>query len=85
MVDTPEQRASDDVKTSKAPTVKSDVTSEEPKGGMGGYVVCIEQIRRNTMLTIYQRIFRYADRTSWILNTIAFVAAIAAGTLLPLM
>lgn len=85
MVDTPEQRASDDVKTSKAPTVKSDVTSEEPKGGMGGYVVCIEQIRRNTMLTTYQRIFKYADRTSWILNTIAFVAAIAAGTLLPLM
>ncbi|KAI4694089.1 uncharacterized protein J4E84_002669 [Alternaria hordeiaustralica] len=69
MVDTPEQRASDDVKTSKAPTVKSDVTSKEPKGGMGGYV----------------RIFKYADRTSWILNTIAFVAAIAAGTLLPLM
>lgn len=37
--DTPEQRASDDVKTSKAPTVQSHVTSEEPKGGMGGYVV----------------------------------------------
>jgi predicted homoserine dehydrogenase-like protein len=41
MIDTPEQRASDDVKTSTAPTVKSDVTSGEQKDGMGGYVVCV--------------------------------------------
>jgi ATP-binding cassette subfamily B (MDR/TAP) protein 1 len=30
-------------------------------------------------------VFRYADGTSWTLNIVAFVAAIAAGTLLPLM
>jgi hypothetical protein len=41
MMDTPEQRASNDVKTSIAPTVKSDVTSGEQKDGMGGYVVCM--------------------------------------------
>lgn len=29
--------------------------------------------------------FRYADKTSWLLNGVAFIAAIAAGTLLPLM
>lgn len=29
--------------------------------------------------------FSYADKTSWLLNGVAFVAAIAAGTLLPLM
>ncbi|KAF2676906.1 P-loop containing nucleoside triphosphate hydrolase protein [Lentithecium fluviatile CBS 122367] len=42
---------------------------KEAKGGMGSYL----------------RIFKYADRMSWILNIIAFVAAIASGTLLPLM
>ncbi|ENI01981.1 hypothetical protein COCC4DRAFT_202734 [Bipolaris maydis ATCC 48331] len=47
----------------------SDAASKEAEGGMGGYV----------------RIFRYADRTSWILNVIAAIAAVAAGTLLPLM
>ena len=29
--------------------------------------------------------FAYADKTSWLLNGIAFIAAVAAGTLLPLM
>ncbi len=33
----------------------------------------------------YMRIFDYADRTSWILYSVAFAAAIAAGTALPLM
>ncbi|KAF3048321.1 hypothetical protein E8E12_011686 [Didymella heteroderae] len=33
----------------------------------------------------YLRVFRYADKTSWLLNGVAFIAAIAAGTLLPLM
>ncbi|PSN71518.1 multidrug resistance protein 1 [Corynespora cassiicola Philippines] len=33
----------------------------------------------------YLRVFSYADRKSWVLNGIAFVAAIAAGTTLPLM
>jgi ATP-binding cassette subfamily B (MDR/TAP) protein 1 len=32
-----------------------------------------------------KRVFRYADGKSWALNIVAFVAAIAAGTLLPLM
>lgn len=32
-----------------------------------------------------QRVFRYADRTSWILNVIALFAAIGAGVPLPLM
>jgi hypothetical protein len=36
-------------------------------------------------LTTRQRVFSYADRTTWALNIIAFIAAIAAGTLLPLM
>ncbi|CAN9153860.1 unnamed protein product [Alternaria alternata] len=69
LLDTPGQSTSDDVKRSTTPTDKSDGAVEEPKGGMGGYV----------------RIFKYADRTSWALNIIAFIAAIAAGTLLPLM
>ncbi|KAJ4354206.1 uncharacterized protein N0V89_005940 [Didymosphaeria variabile] len=33
----------------------------------------------------YLRVFSYADRTSWILNVIAFFAAIGAGAVLPLM
>ncbi|RHZ55587.1 hypothetical protein CDV55_103963 [Aspergillus turcosus] len=33
----------------------------------------------------YMRIFNYADRTSWILYSVAVVAAIAAGSALPLM
>jgi ATP-binding cassette subfamily B (MDR/TAP) protein 1 len=33
----------------------------------------------------YMRIFSYGDRTSWILYSVAIVAAIAAGSALPLM
>ncbi|KAF7183724.1 hypothetical protein CNMCM7691_004074 [Aspergillus felis] len=33
----------------------------------------------------YMRIFKYADRTSWILYSLAIAAAIAAGAALPLM
>ncbi|RYP43462.1 hypothetical protein DL770_011677 [Monosporascus sp. CRB-9-2] len=33
----------------------------------------------------YRRIFNYADRTSWILYSVAFAAAITAGSALPLM
>ncbi|KAF2650811.1 multidrug resistance protein 1, 2, 3 [Lophiostoma macrostomum CBS 122681] len=44
-------------------------TSKEAQGGLGPYL----------------RVFRYADKTSWTLNIIGFVAAIGAGTLLPLM
>ncbi|KAF2736700.1 multidrug resistance protein-like protein 1 [Polyplosphaeria fusca] len=43
--------------------------SKEAQGGMGPYL----------------RIFTYADRLGWTLNAISFLAAIAAGTLLPLM
>jgi hypothetical protein len=41
ILDPSEQRTSDDVKKSTTPTVSSHVTSEEPKGGMGGYVVSV--------------------------------------------
>lgn len=33
----------------------------------------------------YMRIFDYADRTSWILFSVSFATAIAAGSALPLM
>ncbi|KAJ4287807.1 hypothetical protein N0V90_012511 [Kalmusia sp. IMI 367209] len=33
----------------------------------------------------YLRVFSYADRKSWILNIVAFLAAIGAGAVLPLM
>lgn len=52
-----------------ATSEKGDAAPDEAKGGMGGYV----------------RVFKYADRKSWTLNIVAFIAAIAAGTLLPLM
>lgn len=32
-----------------------------------------------------KRVFHYADSKSWALNIVAFIAAIAAGTVLPLM
>jgi hypothetical protein len=32
-----------------------------------------------------KRVFKYADRNGWLLMIVAFVAAVAAGTLLPLM
>ena len=63
------RRKSDDEKGSASSTDPVDAAPEEAKGGMSGY----------------WRVFRYADRTAWILNIVAFVAAIAAGTLLPLM
>jgi ATP-binding cassette subfamily B (MDR/TAP) protein 1 len=83
--DTPERRTSDDVKKSPTPTA-SDGATGEPNGGMGGYVVSmLNRARETPRVTLYQRIFKYADRTSWTLNVIAFIAAVAAGTLLPLM
>jgi ATP-binding cassette subfamily B (MDR/TAP) protein 1 len=62
-------QVSGDVKGSTFSDHGNNDTSQAPKGGMAGYV----------------RVFRYTDRAGWILNIIAFVAAIAAGTLLPLM
>lgn len=45
----------------------------------------ITSIERNCRLIGYKRIFRYADSFSWTLNVIAFIAAIGAGVVLPLM
>lgn len=33
----------------------------------------------------YRRIFAYADQESWVLYSVAFAAAVAAGSALPLM
>ncbi|KAJ8117017.1 hypothetical protein OPT61_g1689 [Boeremia exigua] len=53
----------------KSAMAEDDAKPDEATGGMGPYM----------------RVFTYADRTSWILNGVAVIAAIAAGTLLPLM
>lgn len=37
------------------------------------------------MLTSRQRIFRYADSLSWILNTVSLAASIGSGAAMPLM
>ena len=58
---------------------------KEEKGGFAFYFVCPSCTRNMQALTSEQRIFGYADRTTWILNSIAFLAAIASGTTLPLM
>ncbi|KAF1997764.1 P-loop containing nucleoside triphosphate hydrolase protein [Amniculicola lignicola CBS 123094] len=50
----------------------SPVDSEKPKEAQGG-------------LGSYFRVFKYADRSSWMLNATAFTCAIASGVLLPLM
>ncbi|KAF4336925.1 multidrug resistance [Fusarium beomiforme] len=41
--------------------------------------------KKDTSFKYYLRVFTYNDRLGWILNSIAFVAMIAAGTILPLM
>ncbi|WAO87154.1 Hypothetical protein NCS54_00445400 [Fusarium falciforme] len=40
---------------------------------------------KDTSFKYYLRIFTYNDRFGWILNSIAFIAMICAGTLLPIM
>ncbi|KAF2164599.1 hypothetical protein M409DRAFT_24994 [Zasmidium cellare ATCC 36951] len=45
----------------------------------------VDQANEGGNFSSYIRVFRYADRQSWILNGIAFVAAIGAGVPLPLM
>ncbi|ORY11062.1 P-loop containing nucleoside triphosphate hydrolase protein [Clohesyomyces aquaticus] len=55
--------------TPRTASQDGDAKPKEAKGGMHSY----------------RRVFAYADRTSWTLNIIAFIAAVAAGTLLPLM
>lgn len=45
----------------------------------------VEDEPKSSGLKSYMRIFSYADKTSWILNSVAFAAAIAAGSTIPLM
>ncbi len=58
---------------------------DAPQGGLGGYVVSPLNEDGHRKLRLMQRVFTYADPTSWVLSTVAFFAAIAAGALLPLM
>ncbi|OAL47500.1 multidrug resistance protein-like protein 1 [Pyrenochaeta sp. DS3sAY3a] len=64
-----DKRQSDDAGRSTGSAGKDQVPPEEAKEGNGAYT----------------RVFKYADQKSWTLNIVAFIAAIAAGTLLPLM
>ncbi|KAF4441558.1 hypothetical protein F53441_12007 [Fusarium austroafricanum] len=41
--------------------------------------------KKDTSFKYYLRVFTYNDRLGWILNCVAFIAMIAAGTILPLM
>ncbi|KAF4982491.1 hypothetical protein FDECE_17504 [Fusarium decemcellulare] len=49
--------------------------------GAGG----VKEQNKDTGFKYYLRIFTYNDRLGWVLNSIAFVAMICAGTLLPIM
>ncbi|KAF2495468.1 multidrug resistance protein 3 [Lophium mytilinum] len=64
--------ARDHEKSGSDESLKGDVEAES-KGKEGGGVKA------------YFRVFGYADSTSWVLNIVAFIAAMAAGVLLPLM
>ncbi|KIL86053.1 hypothetical protein FAVG1_10447 [Fusarium avenaceum] len=44
-----------------------------------------KQEKKDTSFKYYLRVFTYNDRLGWTLNGIAFVAMVAAGTILPLM
>ena len=83
----PSQRQSEGLH--KEATNNDDALSKEAQGGMGSYFVGDMNdktlSKQNEHLTPRQRVFKYADRVSWTLNIIACIAAIAAGTLLPLM
>lgn len=59
-------------------------SSKQSNTGLKSYFVCYP------ICSCYfgsppQRVFSYADRKSWILNIVAFLAAIGAGAVLPLM
>ena len=58
---------------------------KESSPGMASYFVCYLPFVHGPAADLLKRIFKYADRKSWTFNIIAFVAAIASGTLLPLM
>jgi ATP-binding cassette subfamily B (MDR/TAP) protein 1 len=66
-------------------SVNDDAKPDEAKGGMRPYLASPQHHNGYKQLTVRKRVFRYADKTSWLLNGVAFIAAIAAGTLLPLM
>jgi ATP-binding cassette subfamily B (MDR/TAP) protein 1 len=44
-----------------------------------------DEDKKGAGLSSYWRVFAYTDTTGWILNSIALIAAIASGALLPLM
>lgn len=72
------------------PDEKSEQTlddKEKKVGSFSNYLVSVQFDSHSEAwhLTRLQRVFRYADRTSWILNGIALAAAIGAGVPLPLM
>ncbi|EEU35319.1 uncharacterized protein NECHADRAFT_36975 [Fusarium vanettenii 77-13-4] len=56
------------------------VDGEGDKGGKYA-----QDENKDTSFKYYLRIFTYNDRLGWILNSIAFIAMICAGTLLPIM
>jgi ATP-binding cassette subfamily B (MDR/TAP) protein 1 len=65
-----------------------DGADAKPKGGGGVQSYFVRSAKPDTLhgnLTAVQRVFRYADATGWMLNIIAFAAAICAGIMLPLL
>lgn len=81
----PERRQSDDGRPQPKTTETGNAAANEAKGGTGAYIVSARRNPQSNHLTLCKRVFQYADRKSWALNIVAFVAAIAAGSLLPLM
>ncbi|KAF1812099.1 multidrug resistance protein 3 [Eremomyces bilateralis CBS 781.70] len=63
----------------KCPSIASWDTSKKPQDDLK------DQKEEGGALGNYFRIFKYTDRLGWILNGTSFFAAIAAGTMLPLM
>ncbi|KAH7112747.1 hypothetical protein B0J13DRAFT_657575 [Dactylonectria estremocensis] len=62
--------------------VDDDVTGEQNDGDGGGDG---KDEKKDSGFKYYLRVFTYNDLRGWILNVVAFVAMIAAGTLLPIM
>lgn len=64
----------------------SDTGEEKKEGSIRDFIVgLLKTWRHSSLLTVPQRIFRYADRLDRWLYTIAFLCSIASGTALPLM
>jgi ATP-binding cassette subfamily B (MDR/TAP) protein 1 len=83
------KRVSNEEKSSAVAHEDGDTQPKEAKGGLGPYFVSCAQlhIHRGCLKSLMRqkRVFKYADRKSWALNIVAFISAIAAGVLLPLM